>query len=363
MKRITLGSWLLFAVLAVVVGCKSGPGFAWFKREKAPEDSSAVARSAKPALPSSQSTPQPAAVAGLTPAAPPSSTNLAAASTPATGALGALGTTTAPATTKPVTPPPAAVPVSPSTAMAAAPTTTFPSDNGLADKLVSTPKSATTATPLAGTAATATTASTPATPPMVAAGPYDPSAYKPSAVSTSDIASSNSAGADRYAVAAGSAGATSPSIVATAPTSLVSDPADRYGSRAVVTPAPVPAGPPITDPAAIAADRYANPPIPTLPATPAATQSAVISAPAAPATAIPATPTTGVRLASAPGQYRPGKTSTYVTTSATVPIEIASRPAPPSSPAATAVPPASTSTPSQSWSPPATAPTGGTRTY
>lgn len=354
---------MLFAALAVAVGCQSGPRFAWFKREKAPEDSSAVARSAKPALPSTQSTPQPAAVAGLTPAASPSSTNLAAAGTPTTGVLGALGATAAPAGTTAVAPPPATVPVPPSTAIATAPTTKFPSDSGLADKLVSTPKSTATAAPMAGATATAIAASTPTTPSMVAAGPYDPSAYKPATINPSDVASGNSDTADRYAMNTTSGGATSPSIVTTAPTSLASDPADRYGSIAAVTPAPVPAGPPITDPAAVAADRYANPPIPTLPTAPATTQSAAVPSTSAPVGVAPATPTTGVRLAYAPGQYRPGGTSTYVTTSAIVPVEIASRPAPPSPPAATAAP-APASMPSQPWTPPTTTlPATGTRTY
>ena len=59
-------------------GCQSGPRFAWWKHDKAPDDTSAVARSATtPTLPSAQATPQAVAVAGLTPAAPPSSTQSA----------------------------------------------------------------------------------------------------------------------------------------------------------------------------------------------------------------------------------------------------------------------------------------------
>ena len=56
-----------------------GPRFAWWKHDEAPEDTSAVARSATTPLPSAQSTPQAVAIAGLTPATSPSSTNLAAA--------------------------------------------------------------------------------------------------------------------------------------------------------------------------------------------------------------------------------------------------------------------------------------------
>ena len=85
MKRTALRSLTLFAIVAAVTGCQAGPRFAWWKHDKTPEDSSAVARSAKPTLPSAQSKPEAVAIAGLTPATPPSSSNLAAAASPAGG--------------------------------------------------------------------------------------------------------------------------------------------------------------------------------------------------------------------------------------------------------------------------------------
>lgn len=390
MKRTMLRSLTLVAAVMAIVGCQSGPRFAWFKREKSPEESSAVARSAKPTLPSAQSTPQAVAVNGLTPAAPPSSTNLAAASGATTpGALGGLSAKTAPLATATPTTPPATTPIPPSSAITATQPPGYPTDSGLADKLVSTPKTAGATTPAAppsalasNTSATTTPASVPATPGMTTAGPYDPGAYKPS-TSMNPATTTSSEPADRYAM---SSTPPFPAPAAQSPpygsTSLNSDPADRYGTpggavaAASVTPAAA-----MSDPSALAADRYANPRIPTLPTTTATAQSApapsvsaplASTAPPAVATAIPTTNAvpagSAVRLASAPGQYRPGRTSSYIPTSATIPVEIASRPAPASTSAppsaVTPAAPNSVGTPSQPWAPPTATPaTTGTRTY
>jgi hypothetical protein len=66
-----------------------------------------------------------------------------------------------------------------------------------------------------------------------------------------------------------------------------------------------------------------------------------------------------VKLASAPGQYRPGRTSTYTATGSSA-MEIASRPAPAIS---TGGAPAATGVTAQPWSPPTTTPPAATRTY
>src|SRR5690348_3546565 len=95
--------WITIAALVALTGCQSGPGWAWWKHDSAP-DASAVARSAEPKLPSAQSTPQPVAIAGLTPTAPPSSANLAAAGAPGATPSVAGATPTSPSMSIPVTP-------------------------------------------------------------------------------------------------------------------------------------------------------------------------------------------------------------------------------------------------------------------
>src|SRR3954464_580536 len=98
--------------LAALSGCQSGPQrWAWWKHNSAP-DASAVARTAEPTLPSAQSSPQAGAVAGLPPAAPPSSTNLAATSSPAVGS-GVAGL--------PSLPPSVSIPVTSAATLAGAP--------------------------------------------------------------------------------------------------------------------------------------------------------------------------------------------------------------------------------------------------
>ena len=348
MKRRAIRSLTLVAALAMaaVTGCQSAPRFAWWKHEKAPDDASVVARSATPALPSAQSTPQPVAVAGLTPAAPPSSTNLAATagSTPA-GTTGATVASTAAAPWAP----PVSIPVTSPSTLATAPTADDSAQNALADKLVSTPS----------TMSPATSANVGA---IAAAGPYDPNAYKPMAASVSPNPDhGNADNADRYA--AGPAGPSTAYTVANSQP-LASTPADdRYGSpRSSAAPPAMPGTTPLTDPSAVAVDRYSNPTLPTLPEKTA--QFAISPTPGANASAA-STTTAGastVKLASAPGQYRPGRTSTYMNASTTSPIEVASRPTPPAATNAT-VPPAAGGV-SQPWAPstPAT-PTTGTRTY
>src|SRR5438105_5425164 len=123
---------MVVAGLAASSGCQSGPRWAWWNHNKA-SDASVAAHSTEPALPSAQTTPQAIAVAGLTPAAPPSSANLAAAS----GA--------------PTTPPNISIPLNSSTTVANAPIPGYSPANSLADKLTSSPnamsKSATAGLP------------------------------------------------------------------------------------------------------------------------------------------------------------------------------------------------------------------------
>src|SRR4051812_45969969 len=172
-----VGKLFTISALAALSGCQSGPhGWAFWKHDSAP-DASAVARSAEPTLPSAQSTPQPVAVAGLTPAAPPSSANLAAAKAPGT---------TSPVAGTPALPPSMSIPVTASATLGGVPPTAYPNPaNSLADKLTSAPSAATKASTTA-----VSTSSLPPLPPTTplaaassppAAGPYDPKAYKPSA--------------------------------------------------------------------------------------------------------------------------------------------------------------------------------------
>ena len=224
-----------------------GAAFRVVEARKAPDDTSAVARSAAPALPSAQSTPQAVTIAGLTPAAPPSSTNLAAASGSATAGATALAAPRAP---------PASIPVTSTSTLANAPATNPSAQDTLADRLVSTPSSKSTApSPLAAVPNAAAVAT---------AGPYDPNAYQPSAspVSTGlDGESSNSV--DRYGVSSASPATAVPMV--NAPQSLASAPAGRYGSPQPSTVSPTtPATTPLTDPAAVAADRYANSTLPVI---------------------------------------------------------------------------------------------------
>ena len=361
MKRTALRSLTLIALVASVVGCQTTSRFAWWKHEKPSEDTSVVARSATPALPSAQSKPEAVAVAGLTPATPPSSSNLAAAGAPvgatagATASLpsakGGLGAASALSS--------ANTPIASSSALANAPTGTYPTDNGLADKLVTTPSTRSTAAVPSAAPPAATAASIGSVP---AGGPYDPSAYKPANSLAASGAASDPTNVDRYGMSTAS-----PSVASTAapnsPPPLSSDPADRYGFTPTSAQAAAanPNAAPLMDPAAVAADRYSNPSLPSMSSAPAAVAAA--PAPSALPTANAATTSaSGVKLASAPGQFRPGRTSSYSGTAASAPIEVASRPMPPAATPTPAAPAAGTS--SQPWTPPApTAPATGTRTY
>src|SRR6476620_2731637 len=106
---------VVVVVATALAGCQSGPRWAWWKHDAAP-DASATARTAEPVLPSSQAKPQAVAVSGVTPTAPPSSANLAAAGTP-------------------TTPPSVSIPVTSSNTLAAAPSASYSPGNALADKI------------------------------------------------------------------------------------------------------------------------------------------------------------------------------------------------------------------------------------
>src|SRR4051812_7155990 len=120
MTRKPIQMLMVAATMAAFAGCQSGPSWAWWKHDKA-ADASAIAKSNEPALPSAQSSPQAVAVAGLTPAAPPSSTNLAAT----TGEAAAAPNLSLPGTFPAAASNPQIPPYSPA--------------NSLADKLTSSP--------------------------------------------------------------------------------------------------------------------------------------------------------------------------------------------------------------------------------
>jgi hypothetical protein len=342
---------LTVAAIIALAGCQSAPRFSWWKKEATP-DSSAVARSADTTLPSAQSTPQPVAVAGLTPAAPPSSTNLAAAGTPAA----------TPNISTPVT--------SPAT-VANAPATAPPNAgaNSLADKLTSAPtavKPAATALTSAPTAAAVTSPTTAPTPQVAAVpsvGPYDPKGYKPASAygsASADSATTAPGSAGRYGITSADRYSAS---AATTPETAPSQSFDRYGApQASATPA-APTNNPLAAPAAApSTDRYS-----VAPAAAASVQTspvALATTPSAPPEITPsAAASPAIQLTSAPGQYRPGGTSSYTGASATRPVEIASRTAPatatPSAPAPAAAPAMS----SEPWTPPASTAYPPTRTY
>lgn len=370
MTRTTKPIVAILVSVMLVAGCKSGPKFAWWKRDKPSDDTSAVARSAETALPSAQSTPQAVAVAGLTPAAPPSSTNLAAASSATASAGTTTGTTLHGATSTGIaqgataTPSPLAGPTAQGTPLA-----NYSPQNAMADRIAATPSARTGAT--AGATAGATPGMMPGAPAtgaaVAAAGPYDPNAYQGSAGAGAVAVGALEASDDRYGLGntAAAPRATAPMAAtaaapipahsnlpanSTVPTnqSLASDPADRYGSsRTSTAPPALPGMTPITDPATVAADRYANPNLPSLahnnaagnvaglagatgatqPLASGATTLPITSLPTAPQTATTVSPA-AVRLASSPGMYRPGRTSTYAGSASYSPLKIASRPKP-----------------------------------
>jgi hypothetical protein len=373
------------ATLAALSGCQSGPRWAFWKHDSAP-DSSAVARSAEPTLPSAQSTPQPVAVAGLTPAAPPSSANLAAANSPAASSV-AVGTS--------ALPPSMSIPVTSSATLANAPQAAYPNAaNSLADKLTSAPsattKAATTGLPTSSLPALPPTSAT--SHPLAAAsaapasGPYDPKAYKPTtglAAAGAD-ATGDASDADRYGI--GSVGQHSASAPMSMPQSPANLPSNRY-SAVAGSPSPAPTAPASTIAAAPApskqmpaqspapmSDRYAmpstlpssasmNPTTPVSPVTtngPTASASFVSTTPVTPTATPVANQAPGIRTTAAVGTYRPGGTSSYTPGAAAAPIEVATRPAPPLPTAPVATPGAG----SEPWAPPApSAIPAATRTY
>jgi hypothetical protein len=319
------------AVVAGLAGCQSSPRWAWWKPKEAAEDTSLLARSAAPALPSSQSTPQVVESGNLQPAAPPSSANLAAAGTqPTVPAISLPGPSpgtlaNAPAAQYPPTGSPSAT-----------------SSQGALNAISATPSAA--ASPIVGITVPNSAPPVAATS-VPAAGPYDPNGYRPgTAIATTSTDGESSAAsepnstpvADRYALAPANASrpAASPS-------------ADRYAM-----PPQTPVAAPVADDhyGRELSDRYSD--SPATPATP-------VMATAAPAPNSAAT----VQLSAPAGQYRPGGTSSYVSGSANQQIEVASRPAPTASADVTPQGVAPASVP---WSPPINASpesVPGTRTY
>lgn len=346
MIRSVVHALIIVSLTLSLVGCQSGPRWAWWKKPS----SLLASKDEAPALPSASAAPQAVAATGLEPAASPSATNLAAAG-------GTASATSLPADlTAPLS--------TPNTG------TSMP----MGDNVVAA------APP---TAAVASPPSTPA-PPVLgnvpAAGPYDPAGYPGAGggyqgmAAVASTASSSeppaAMGADRYAMAA--APAASPVVgvdpystpttaaIPSAPTAQ-----DQYASN----PAPVAATPP---------SEPLGQNLPSLPPSISATgevsgQTPVpVSELAAAATAVPQAPsplTPGPNVApqavstSAAGQYRPGGTSSFPGLGGGSPIEVAARPSPfaPASSSSPATTPAAAP-----WAPPTTTPgtTGsGTRTY
>ncbi len=287
MKSPVVQTLLVVVTLVGFVGCQSGPRWAWWKRDTAPDDASLVARSAAPTLPSTQASPQPVATAAT---APPSSANLAA--------VGAATTS-----------PPTQVPASSAPTIASAPLAAYPG----------------TATPVAPypTTSSGTSSTLPTNAATAQAGPYNPNAYLPAASPIAGQASGENQSADRYAL--------TPSIATPAIPTTSTTKADRYAA----TPdqyAPYPA-PPVTATTS-SADRYGTSAIQPYAAAASSTQGVADGTNAATPVAsaplpAPSPATSGtVQLTSAPGQYRPGGTSSYVAGSFTGQIEVASRPEP-----------------------------------
>ncbi|MEX0643409.1 MAG: hypothetical protein WD468_11945 [Pirellulales bacterium] len=349
MKHSAIRTVVSVAIVIGVAGCQSGPRWAWWKHDKASDDASLVARSAAPpvtatasadpktapALPSTQVTPQAVAMGGIS----PSSMNLANAANP-----GAVMTTT----------PANAIPPTSSATLAAAPTATFPG------------APMTGATPFATAASPTPTAVASAPAPVVApAGPYNPNAYQSIAPLASTAPITNAAGdnpsVDRYGSASQNRYGSLPATTQSEP-AAAAPAADRYGvlannyqtgqsvppanatmansaSSAVAASNTASVGP--IAPSSVdhyglpTSDRYGNTstssvtPQQTASAPPAATALATTASPSAeasnPVTTVPTTPGT-IQLTSAPGNYRPGGTSSYLASPIEAPIEVATRP-------------------------------------
>jgi hypothetical protein len=343
---------LLIVLLAAgLAGCQTANRFAWWKHNNAPEDTSLVARSAAPTLPSTQATPETLTASREAGGKAPTYTASVAAVPPSAKSVPTSSAAT--------------IFNAPTASYAGGPPSTSPAVPGLPPTTASTP---TTTTP-------------PATPPNVMAqtSPYDPNAYQgsQSAVAQAPSASTelgmseNRYGEsmpDRY-------GATAPSAsMPEAPTAVASNASpDHYGLGSTPA-APAASG---SQSAGGEVDRYGlsttpsvTPPAaaPPVTAMPVASQPVVASAavgvqqappataPSVPADSIPSA-MASVQITSLPGQYRPGGTSSFQPFSPPTQTEIASR-APnaaatsaPSVPATTpGAPPAYPATPSPSAS-------------
>lgn len=335
MRRTTIRTMVLVLIAVGLAGCQSGPqwasSLAWWKHDAPPEDTSLVARSAAPELPSAQVAPPQVSSAAM----PPSAANLAAASTPPT----------VPAATMPQVPmTPAGMPVAsyPTTAAAA----TIP-------PVAAAPQIPATATsPYAMTPAPAVpnaTAGVPNAATVAQTGPYDPNAYRPT---TTPTTLATVASDDRYGAGSGSAQAdryaATPAVGQTPPVGdRYAAVPDRYQYEATPPAASAPT-PPAPATAPYGDDRYG-----VAAATPAAgmpTAQYPVSEAVSPA--MPASAT--VQITSPAGQYRPGGTASYPVRSASDEVEVATRPSPP----ATTLPSMPTNQPVPATYPATTPPNG-----
>jgi len=308
MRRTVVQSTFVALTVIATIGCQSGPRWAWWKKDTPLSDSSAVARTAEPALPSSQSTPTAVTAAGIQPATPPSSANLAAAGTAASAPLTAATT-------------------APTAGSSIYPTTGAP------------PIVATGTLPTSGASSVSMAGVTRATTPIPAAtapagGPYNPNAYQPAAAMAATGPNPAAVGgADRYG---------------TVPPSGTAPGAERYGAPAVASTNPVnSAGAPPVNTAATGiapsgADRYGILPVAAPTTTAGATPTA---APGYGTTTSEVgtayAPATGAQITTAPaGQYRPAGTSDYIGGPSGNHVEIATRPTTPAPAPASATPPA-----------------------
>jgi len=343
---------VLSVLTLAAAGCQSGGGsrFAWMNPwSKSPADASLVARSA-PQLPSAGATPPGGEGAALANSAAPafdagSTSTIAAAPTasyPTTG-LGAAAPAVAPTSGYPQTGsglPGGGPPSYPATATAS---TARPKPPTAAPAMAGPPQVASVLPSLNKPAPTMPNSSMPSrSQPSTGSGPYDPSGYQESAaVATAtpsfppnrygspDASASPSSPYRSVASAPADAGS---SALASPPSSPPSSPAGRYGGVATATPMssttqgfPSPTAPAGRYPAVASAS-------PAAVATPTASASPYPQAGISPAP--PVTPGLGslpgtavapasaeVKIASAPGEYRPGGTTSY-------PVSVASRAAP-----------------------------------
>jgi hypothetical protein len=343
MRSSSVRNLIVFAAIIGMVGCQSGPRWAWWKRDAAPDDTSLVARSAAPALPSAQTTAEAVGTPGAEPAAPPSSFNLAAAQAPAA----------APASN---------VPASSAATIANAPIANYPTTATVAEPYGTMPSTAMTAA-----AAVIASPSSAAVAAPTSVGPYDPNSYQSLASSGADSNTAESdaidgnryAANDRYSTAAVDSNVSAQSIPAplNASGSLPqnysqlaqqSPPADASTTQSAAPSSVYQAAPPVagaladidaagpnaTAAALAATDRYefAAPTIASPPTLAAAVPDPTNAGPVATdsATTIASAVNAGtVQVDFPPGQYRPGGTSSYIGNIMAGHIEVASRPTAP----------------------------------